>query len=133
MTSLFVTVTRVSDGYARTLELRRDGDFFELDRSFVSHRMPRMSAHLRVCRRNGVRICRRNGRALVRILRGNPLEIRRRGRRPCLLSRDTPARDVDDTVVKLCTVDHVEGHEHTRFGMSVLEGEEVADAPPDSP
>jgi len=134
MPSLFVTVTRVSDGYARTLELRRDGAFFELDRDFVSRRMPRMAAHLRVCRRNGVRVFRRDGRALIRVMRGNPLHIRGRGsRRPSLLGRDMRARDVDKSVVKLCTLDRVEGHEHTRFDVSVLVGMDITDAPPDSP
>lgn len=133
MPSLFVTVTRVSDGYARTLELRRDGAFFELDRDFVSRRMPRMAAHLRVCRRNGVRVIRRDGRALIRVLRGNPLHIGARSRRPSLLSRDMRARDVDGSVVKLCTLDHVEGHEHTRFNITVLVGIDMADTPPDSP
>ena len=133
MTSLFVTMTRVSDGYARTLELRRDGAFFELDRDFVSRRMPRMAAHLRVCRRNGVRVFRRDGRALIRVMRGNPLHLEVRGRRPSLLGRDMRARDVDKSVVKLCTLDRVEGHEHTRFDVSVLEGEEFVDMPPDSP
>lgn len=134
MPSLFVTVTRVSDGYARTLELRRDGAFFELDRDFVSRRMPRMAAHQRVCRKNGVRVFRRGERALIRVLRGNPLHIRGRGsRRPSLLGRDMCARDVDGSVVKLCAVEHVEGHEHTRFDLSVLQGEDAVDAPPASP
>lgn len=133
MPSLFVTVTRVSDGYARTLELRHDGAFFELDRDFVSRRMPRMAAHLRVCRRNGVRVFRCDGRALIRVLRGNPLQLEIRGRRPSLLGRDMRARDVEGSIVKLCTPDHVEGHEHTRFDVSVLVGMDLTDAPPDSP
>jgi len=133
MSTLFVTVTRVSDGYARTHELRRDGAFFELDRKFISHRMPRMSAHLRVCRRNGVRVFRRDGRALVRVLRGNPLEIRRRGEYPSTLSRGMAAREVDGSVVKLCTLERVEGHEHTRFDMSVLACMDQMDSAPDSP
>ena len=80
-----------------------------------------------------MRVFRRDGRAFVRVLRGNPLEIRRRGGSPSILARDMAGREVDGSVVKLCTVAHVDGHEHTRFRVSVLVGMDPAGSPPESP